>query len=259
MGVPFTVDDFYLPSPVPTQPFRVWHHRPQLGPIILPPFREGSWPNPVSAPRSVALELVRANALLSPVIVAGTPFNQDDWAAPASVPKKPQEFLFYYIQDQTKPGFINYDWPLAPKRPSLVADPITNRLVLPVVITTTPFHQHDWPLAATVRVAKVWDPYNRNVFLPVPVGVPTHQLDWPLPQRARLVPGTHTLNDLGVLSLPVGVPRRPVEWPTPQAILLTVRWELEGRSAIYMPRFEAEWAVNSNQVVGPRQVQPVTH
>lgn len=260
VGLPFHVTEWQQ-SNARRAGVTVHHHRQDLGPIVSPPFHEGAWPLPTPSLRPIVVEPFR-NGLVLPVPVVGvTPFAQYDFGRVSRPILKPQEFQFYYIQDQTRPGFIQYDWPKAPKLPSIMWEQIPNRLVLPVVLTTTPFRQQDWPNASTRQLAKVVDPYNRNVFLPVPQGTPGHQHDWPRPHSAKSLLGSHTIDDLGILSVPVVNPlRRNYDWPLPaRPLLLTVIWTSEGTTPIYLPTFKAEWAVNSNQIVGPWAPQPETH
>lgn len=246
-GVPTAIDDWPTPQPPLARPAGQLHHRPQLGPIVAPPFSEKTWPTPIAAGRIVLVDPVR-NGIVLPLPPVGTPFAQHEWPSPSTTPKKPETFLFYYIQDQTRPSFIQLDWPLPARVPSLIADPIPNRLTFPFVAPPAPFRQHDWPSASIVRIAKVNDPYNRNVFLPVPQGQPTHQHDWPRPTDPRSLLGSHTINDLGALSVPVMSPVRPVDWPIPHGAARPN--DLEGLGA-FIPRvkfsFRPSWATSATR------------
>jgi hypothetical protein len=260
IGTPFNQDDWSTVAPI-LRPVVVHHHRQQLGPIVFPSAALTDWPNP-AAPRSLRiLEPIRNGNVLPVPVVGTSPFNQDDWGLPARLRLQPTTSIFYYLQDQTAPSFIQFDWPKAPRLPSIPAEQVANRLVLPtVVVVLPPFNQDDWPNASTRQIAKIVDPYNRNVLLPPAVGQPGHQYDWPLPQGARSLQGSHTVNDLGILSVPVAHPVLPIDWPRPAPVmLLTIMWIHQGTSPLYVPTFRAEWAVNSNQVVGPWAPQPETH
>jgi hypothetical protein len=259
VGTPFNADDWSTVAPQP-RPVVVHHLRQQLNPSVTLPFSEQQWAKPAALPPLVVTEPIR-NRLPLPVSAVVPPFNQDDWGLPARLRLQPTTSIFYYLQDQTSPAFIQFDWPKAPRLPSIPAEQVANRLVLPtVVVVLPPFNQDDWPNASTRQIAKIVDPYNRNVLLPPAIGQPGHQLDWPLPQGARSLQGSHTVNDLGILSVPVAHPVLPIDWPRPAPVmLLTVMWIHQGTSPLYVPTFRAEWAVNSNQVVGPWAPQPETH
>jgi hypothetical protein len=258
---PFNFTDWTNPAPAQAWPKAQWPHRPHQDPIVAPPYIFTDWINPVAPRPQILVEPFR-NGLVLPVPVVGTnPTSQYDWPIPSRLALKPDTHLFYYIQDQTKPGFINYDWPIPPKLPSLTWDFVPNRLLFPFVAPPPPFRQQDWPNASTVQIAKIVDPYNRNVFLPIPQGQPGHQYDWPNPQGPRLKPDTHLLNDLGIVARPVVNPViRNYDWPLPaRVMLLTVIWTPEGTTPIYLPTFRVEWAENSNQIVGPWEPTPETH
>ena len=259
-AAPFAFRDWTLPAQAFPQPRGV-HHRPELSPIVAPPFRVSDWVRPAAAGPQILVEPFRNGRVLPVPAGGGAPFAQIDWPGPSRVTLKPDTHLFYYIQDQTKPGFINYDWPLAPKLPSLTWDFVPNRLLFPFVAPPPPFRQADWPNASTVQIAKIGDPYNRNVFLPIPQGQPTHQLDWPRPRDPLSLQASHTVNDIPLLTRPVVNPViRNYDWPLPaRCLLLTIIWEKEGTSPIYLPTFRREWAVNSNQIVGPIAPEPETH
>lgn len=258
VGTPFVFSDWPSPAQITPKPSGLLHHRPQLGPIVAPPFSEYAWTRPASARPPILVEPFR-NGLVLPLPAVGTPFRQQDWGTPARLQLKPETFLFYYIQDQTSPAFIQYDWPRPARVPSLIADPIPNRILFPFVAPSAPFRQQEWPSASRGQIAKIVDPYNRNVFLPIPQGQPTRQTDWPRPRDPQSLQPGHTINDIGILSVPVATPFIPGDWPLPRRVLmLTVIWEREGTSPIFLPTFKPEWAQNVNQYIGKNATQPVT-
>jgi hypothetical protein len=237
----------------------VWHHRPQPPSPIAPPFIESLWPRPAAPLQQLIVEPVR-NRLLFPSVSLIRPFVQADWPGPRPFLPKPETFLFYYIQDQTAPAFIQYDWPKAPRLPTVETAPVRNEILFPLVIPAPPFRQKDWPPPMRRLVAKDHEPEKRNVLLPTPVGLPTHQQDWPRPHGAKSLQGSYTLNDLGLLTVPIVRPVRPLDWPNPARLPRTVFWERSGVPLTLHPRFfKPEWASESNVLLGPSASQPEPH
>jgi hypothetical protein len=255
---PFIAPESDPPARLPSQ--GVWHLRPGT-PIKGVPFSQTLWPTPTRPLLQLIIDPVR-NQILLPLPPPGVPFVQNDWPLPWPQRPQPHTHLFYYMQDQTAPSFIQYDWPKAPKLPSLMADQVPSRLGLPITAIAPPFHQVDWLNPPTLRLAKDCDPEQLNVLLPPPVGVPTHQADWPNPQGAKSLQGSFTLNDLGLLTLPIARPVRPLDWPTPQRMPQSAAARVvraDGVSILLVPRFKPEWAADSNQLLGPTEPQPETH
>lgn len=219
------------------------------------------------APRllSAPTEPVR-NEILFPLPSAIPPFYKDvEWPLPARPVLKPETFLFYYIQNQTSPGFIQYDWPTPARVPFVRQDdPVPNRLLtlLPSVPLTVPFYKHrDFPLPAVLQRPGVQDPLNTNVFLPAPSGLPFYRhLEWPLPKAAKSLQPDHANDSIPLLTVPVLVPfYKHLEWPLPARTLHHPRWDAPGNNILAAPRFLIEYAVNSNQIVGPIAPTPETH
>jgi hypothetical protein len=257
-ALPFIGPDIDPPPRLPA--LSVWHHRPQPPSKVLP-FSQTLWPTPAVPLRQMVIDPVY-NRIMLPLPPPGVPFINQDFPRPAAPILKPDTHLFYYMQDQTSPAFIQYDWPKAPKLPSLVADQVPSRLGLPVTAIVPPFRQRDWLNPATIQLAKVNDPQGRNAFLPPPVGLPTHQTDWPNPQAAKSQQGSHTLNDLGLLTLPIARPMRPLDWPNPKPVPQSAQARNVREpsvSILLVQRFKPEWAADSNQLLGPTRTQPETH
>jgi hypothetical protein len=257
---------FHHQWPTPAQlgqrPSGLHHYRPEIGPKD-DPRKQRDWPVP-SAPGALMRDDVPRNLLLlPPPLSIGDPVKLRDWPTPARLPLKPDTHLFYYMQDQTSPAFIQYDWPKAPQLPTVDTPPIRNPIVFPVVIMVQdPFKQRDWVNPAILKSAFVTDPYNFNVFLPAPQGQAKHQHDWPNPQGAKSQQGSHTLNDLGLLSLPIFKPVKPLDWPNPKPVPQSAQARNVREpsvSILLVQRFKPEWAADSNQLLGPTRTQPETH
>jgi hypothetical protein len=237
------------------------HARPGT-PIIGEPYKQRWWPNPAPPLLQVLVEPVR-NMILFPPPPIGEPFKNRDFPSPHAPILKPETHLFYYMQDQTAPSFIQYDWPTAPRLPTIETAPIRNEIIFPVPgVVQDPIKQRDWPTAAILRPPTVSDPYNFNVFLPEPQGQARHFHDWPRPHGARSLLDTHSVNTLGLLSLPIFKPVKPIDWPNPRPVPQSAAARAvraDGVSILLVPRFKPEWAADSNQLIGPTEPQPETH
>jgi hypothetical protein len=256
-SAPFIAPDFELAPRVPV--LGIWHHRPAPPPGAMS-FNCCDWPNPAMPLRQIVIDPVR-NRILLPLPPPGVPFICQDFPLPQRPTLKPETHLFYYMQDQTSPAFIQYDWPKAPKLPTVDTPPVRNQILFPVFATPVPFRQTHWLNPVIVQLAKVNDPPARNTFLPPPVGLPTSQTDWPRPHGAKSQQGSHTLNDLGLLTLPIARPVRPIDWPNPRLLpyAASARVDRTSVSILLQPRFKPEWATDSNQMIGPWEPQPETH
>jgi hypothetical protein len=268
-----------LPPAVTGTPFPFGHvDALPAGPILRPhgvmhrpEFTQGATPFGVDlfdlAPRvpTITVDPIR-NEILFPVVVPGVPFYKHlDWPTPTRPTLKPETFLFYYIQDQTSPAFIQFDWPQPARTlPVRQDDPIPNRLLtlLPFVPVTVPFYKHeDWPLPSRTLRPIEQDAYNASVFLKPPIGVPFSIDDWPRPQGARSLQPDHFNDRIQLLTVPVLVPfYKHLDWPNPARPIPTRYFDAGPRPLLNAAGlFKPEWAVNSNQILGPIAPTPETH
>jgi len=252
---PFGHVDELPPAPI-LRPHGNIHLRPQPPPSTRPEPRLYDWPlAPILVP--ITVDPVRNEIIFPPPPPPTGPERRIfDWPLPKTVPFVLQPWEFYYIQDQTAPSFIQYDWPLPARTlPVRLDDPIPNRLLtlLQFVPVTVPFYKHlDWPNPEIVRRPLVQDPINESVFLPTPTGIPFYKhFDWPLPKGARSLQPEHTNDRVRFLSAPVSVPfYKHLEWPTPARVPATQFWQADNTGAmtqVLKPPFKPEWAMNANQ------------